>query len=255
MRDNGQAVLDADAQHNTVLSIHMYSVYAQASTITAYLDAFKAKGWPLVIGEFGWQFDSSQVDDQTVLAEAVKRNLGYLGWSWSGNTDPILDMVLSFDVNQKTTWYHRVFDGANGITATAKQATIFGTGPTSPSSPGSPSPSPSRSSSGPSPSTPTGKACSAAYAIAGQWQGGFQGDVKVTAGSSAISGWTVTWTYANGQTVANAWNATVTSNGSSVTAKNVGYNGSLAAGGTTSFGFLGSWTGTNPVPTLTCTAV
>jgi mannan endo-1,4-beta-mannosidase len=257
MRDNGQAVLDADAQHNTVLSIHMYAVYAQASTITAYLDAFKAKGWPLVIGEFGWQFDSGQVDDQTVLAEAVKRDLGYLGWSWSGNTDPILDMVLSFDVNQKTTWYHRVFDGPNGITATARQATIFGTGPASPSSPGSPSPSPSpsRSSSSPSPSASTGKACSAAYSIAGQWPGGFQGEVKVTAGSAAISGWTVTWTYANGQTVANAWSATVTSSGSSVTARNVGYNGSLAAGATTSFGFLGSWTGTNSVPTVTCAAV
>ncbi|GIE89721.1 mannan endo-1,4-beta-mannosidase [Actinoplanes regularis] len=253
MRDNAQTVLDADAQHNTILSIHMYSVYAQASTITAYLDAFKAKGWPLLIGEFGWQFDSSQVADQTVIAEAVSRGLGYLGWSWSGNTDPILDMVLSFDTNQKTTWYNRVFGGANGITATAKQATIFGTSTSSPTvspSQSSSSPSPSPSSSSPS----TGKTCTAAYSIAGQWPGGFQGEVKVTAGSSAISGWTVTWTYANGQTVANAWSATVTSSGSSVTARNVSYNGSVGAGASTSFGFLGSWTGTNSVPAVTCTA-
>jgi mannan endo-1,4-beta-mannosidase len=258
MLANGQAVLDADTQHNTILSIHMYAVYAQASTITSYLDTFKSKGWPLLIGEFGWQFASGEVDDQTVISEAVKRGLGYLGWSWSGNTDPVLDMVLSFDVNQKTTWYSRVFDGPNGIKATAKEATIFGgTNPSSPSpsspSPSSPSPS-SPSPSSPSPSQPTGKSCTAAYSISGQWPGGFQGDVKVTAGSSAISGWTVTWTYANGQTVANAWSATVTSSGSAVTAKNVGYNGNLAAKATTSFGFLGSWTGTNSVPTLTCTA-
>ncbi|WP_436533631.1 cellulase family glycosylhydrolase [Actinoplanes sp. HUAS TT8] len=255
MRDNGQAVLDADAQHNTVLSIHMYSVYAQAATITSYLDAFKAKGWPLIIGEFGWQFDSSQVDDQTVLSEAVKRDIGYIGWSWSGNTDPILDLVLSFDVNQKTTWYHRLFDGVNGITATSKQATIYGTGgTTSPSPSQSASTSPSSSPSA-SPSQPAGKACTASYAISGSWPGGFQGDVKVTAGSSAITGWTVTWTYANGQKVSNAWSATVTSSGSTVTAKNVSYNGSLGAGASTSFGFLGSWTGTNPVPALSCTAV
>ena len=88
----------------------------------------------------------------------------------------------------------------------------------------------------------------------GQWQGGFQGEVKVTAGR-AINGWTVTWTYANGQSVSNAWNATVTSTGSTVTGRNAGYNGKLAAGASTSFGFLGSWTGTNSAPAaVTCTA-
>ncbi|BCJ48281.1 hypothetical protein GCM10010168_26410 [Actinoplanes ianthinogenes] len=250
MLANGQTVLDADSQHNTILSIHMYSVYSQASTITSYLDTFKSKGWPLLIGEFGWQFASGEVDDQTVIAEAARRGLGYLGWSWSGNTDPVLDMVLNFDVNQKTTWYSRVFDGPNGIKATAREATVFGGTSTS-----SPSPSPSSPSpSSPSPSQPSGKTCTATYAIAGQWPGGFQGEVKVTAGGTAISGWTVTWTYANGQTVANAWSATVTSSGATVTAKNAGYNGSLVAKGTTSFGFLGSWTGTNSVPTPTCTA-
>ncbi|WIM92553.1 cellulase family glycosylhydrolase [Actinoplanes oblitus] len=251
MLANGQAVLDADTQHNTILSIHMYAVYNQASTITSYLDTFRSKGWPLLIGEFGWQFASGEVDDQTVISEAVKRGLGYLGWSWSGNTDPVLDMVLNFDVNQKTTWYSRVFDGPNGIKATAREATVFGG--TSTSSPASPSPS-SPSPSSPSPSQPTGKTCTATYAITGQWPGGFQGEVKVTAGSAPISGWTVTWTFANGQTVANAWSATVTSSGAAVTARNAGYNGSLAAKATTSFGFLGSWTGTNTAPIPTCTA-
>ncbi|WP_307801698.1 cellulose binding domain-containing protein [Microbispora triticiradicis] len=78
--------------------------------------------------------------------------------------------------------------------------------------------------------------------------------MTVKAGSGAISGWTVTWTYANGQTVTQSWNAAVTSSGSSVTAKNVSYNGGLGAGASTSFGFLGSWNGANPVPAVTCTA-
>jgi mannan endo-1,4-beta-mannosidase len=76
----------------------------------------------------------------------------------------------------------------------------------------------------------------------------------VTAGAAAVKGWTVTWTYANGQTVTQAWNATVTSSGATVTARNVSYNGGLAAGGTTTFGFLGAWTGTNAVPVPACTA-
>ncbi|MGI5238371.1 cellulase family glycosylhydrolase [Dactylosporangium sp. CA-139066] len=265
MRDTGQTVLDADTQHNTVLSIHMYAVYNTAQKVIDYLDAIQAKGWPLVIGEFGWQFSSSEVDHETILAQAQARGLGYIGWSWSGNTDPILDMATNFDPGQLTTWGQRIFNGTNGIKATSKEASVYSGVITSPSVSVSPSrsvsPSPSRSVS-PSPSRsasssppPAGRTCTAAYSIVGQWPGGFQGDVKVTAGSSAISGWTVTWTFANGQTITQSWNATVTSSGSAVTARNVSYNGGLGAGASTNFGFLGSWNATtNAMPTLSCTA-
>ena len=92
------------------------------------------------------------------------------------------------------------------------------------------------------------------YAITGQWPGGFQADVKVTAGPAAISAWTVTWTFANGQAVTQAWSATVTSSGAAVTARNVNYNGTVGAGQTVTFGFLGSWNGTNSAPAVSCTA-
>ncbi|MGI5154375.1 cellulase family glycosylhydrolase [Microbispora sp. CA-102843] len=268
MRDNAQTVLDADSRHNTVLSIHMYAVFNTAASIVDYLNRFQAKGWPLVIGEFGWQFNSGEVDHETILSEAQSRGLGWLAWSWSGNSDPILDMTVNFDPKQLTTWGTRIFNGANGIKATAKEASIYSGSSPSPSpsaSPSkSPSPSPSASpSKSPSPSpspspsaspSPKPGGCTASYSVVGQWPGGFQGEVKVTAGSSAIKGWTVTWTFANGQTVTNAWNATVTSSGSSVTARNESYNGSLGAGAATTFGFLGSWNGGNSVPTLSCTA-
>lgn len=107
----------------------------------------------------------------------------------------------------------------------------------------------------PPPTTrPPSAGCTATYAVTSQWTGGFQGEVRVTAGTSAISNWTVTWTFAGGQSVAQAWNATVTSQGSAVTARNVAYNGALGAGASTAFGFLGSSTGTPSTPTLTCTA-
>ena len=250
MRDNAQTVLNADAQHNTVLSIHMYDVFSTAASIADYLNLFQASGWPLVIGEFGWQRSASNVDHETVLSEAVSRGLGYLGWSWAGNNDPYLDMTVNFDPNQLTTWGQRIFNGANGIKATAKEATIYGGGtPTSPPVTTTPTTPPPTTTP-----PPSGRTCTAAYSIVGQWQGGFQGEVRVTAGTSAISGWTVTWTFASGQTVSQAWNATVTASGSSVTARNVSYNGSLAAGAATTFGFLGSWNGTNSVPALSCAA-
>ncbi|WP_372488323.1 CotH kinase family protein [Micromonospora hortensis] len=107
----------------------------------------------------------------------------------------------------------------------------------------------------PPPTTPPPAAgCTATYTVTSQWTGGFQGEVRVTAGTSAISNWTVTWTFTGGQSVAQAWNATVTSQGSTVTARNVAYNGALGVGASTAFGFLGSSTGAPSTPTLTCAA-
>ncbi|NUQ96776.1 MAG: alpha-galactosidase [Streptomyces sp.] len=97
-----------------------------------------------------------------------------------------------------------------------------------------------------------GGACSAAYSTTNSWSGGFQGQVTVTAGNAAVSGWTVKWTLDSGQTVTQVWNGTLTTSGSNVTVTNASYNGSLAAGGSTTFGFLAN--GTPSTPTLTCTS-
>jgi len=88
--------------------------------------------------------------------------------------------------------------------------------------------------------------------MSSQWQGGYQGNVTVTAGNAAIKSWTVTLTYPSAQTVQQAWSATVTASGNTVTAKNVSYNGAVNAGATTSFGFIGG--GTVATPTASCTA-
>ncbi|WP_250564405.1 cellulose binding domain-containing protein [Sphaerisporangium fuscum] len=102
----------------------------------------------------------------------------------------------------------------------------------------------------------TGNGCTATYKVTNSWQGGFQGDVTVkNTGSAPISGWTVKWSFANGQTVTQLWNGALTQSGADVTVKNVSYNGNLAAGGSTSFGFSGTWTTTNTDPAnVTCTA-
>ena len=77
----------------------------------------------------------------------------------------------------------------------------------------------------------------------------------MTAGTSAITGWAASWTFANGQAITQIWSAVATTSGATVTARNMSYNGSLGANGTTSFGFLGSWNNsTNAVPTVSCTA-
>jgi hypothetical protein len=103
------------------------------------------------------------------------------------------------------------------------------------------------------PSTPApGGACSASYRTVGSWQGGFQGEVTVTAGTSAINGWTVRWTLGGGQSITQLWSGTLTTSGASVTVRNASYNGAVPASGSTTFGFIAN--GTSSSPALTCTS-
>jgi len=101
--------------------------------------------------------------------------------------------------------------------------------------------------------------CQVTYSVTSQWPGGFGGSVAITNLGSAVNGWTLTWSFAAGQTVTQAWNATVTQSGSTVTATNVSYNASIPTNGSVSFGFNGSFTAGNPSPTtfalngVTCT--
>ncbi|MEU8382083.1 cellulose binding domain-containing protein [Streptosporangium sp. NPDC048865] len=103
---------------------------------------------------------------------------------------------------------------------------------------------------------PVGGGCTATYRVANSWPTGFQGEVTVrNAGTSAITGWTVRWSFPNGQTISQLWSGTHTQSGADVTVRNVNWNGALAAGTSTVFGFNSSWNGTNGVPaTVTCTA-
>ncbi|MEU5553256.1 cellulose binding domain-containing protein [Micromonospora sp. NPDC047793] len=92
--------------------------------------------------------------------------------------------------------------------------------------------------------------CRVDYRVTNQWSGGFGADVTVTNLGDPLTGWTVTWTWPAGQQVSQAWNATVSQSGTQVTARNVDYNATLGTNASTAFGFNGSWSGTNPAPTV-----
>ncbi|MDG4785321.1 family 43 glycosylhydrolase [Micromonospora sp. WMMD1102] len=132
------------------------------------------------------------------------------------------------------------------------QFNVRGT-PTAPPSPQPtattpPAPTPSASASTP----PAGGACTVAYRTTNSWAGGFQAEVTVTAGSAPVDGWTVRWTLGAGQSVGQVWNGTASTSGSTVTVRNTSYNGALAAGGSTTFGFIAG--GTPSAPSFSCTS-
>ncbi|WP_433317288.1 cellulase family glycosylhydrolase [Micromonospora sp. CA-269861] len=257
MRDNAASVFAADPARNTVFSVHMYGVFDTAAEISDYLGRFRSAGLPIVVGEFGFNHSDGNPDEDTILAYSQANGIGWLGWSWSGNGGGVeyLDLATNFNPASLTDWGQRLFNGANGIRQTAREASVFGgTPPPTTPPPTTPPPTTPPPTTPPPTTPPPVGGCTATYTVTNQWQGGFQGEVRVTAGARAITGWTTGWTFANGQRVTQSWNVALTSSGTTVTARNADYNGRLAAGASASFGFLGSWTGTNSLPVLSCTA-
>ena len=95
-------------------------------------------------------------------------------------------------------------------------------------------------------------ACSVVYTISPQNSGAFGGTVTINnTGTTAWTSWTLTWTFANGQTITSFWNGIETQSGANVTVASEIYNGHVAAGASTSgLGFNGTWNGaTNAIPT------
>ncbi|MEU4267202.1 glycoside hydrolase family 18 chitinase [Streptomyces sp. NPDC026092] len=87
-------------------------------------------------------------------------------------------------------------------------------------------------------------AATATYTKVQDWGTGFEGKWTVkNTGDTTLSSWQVEWDYPAGTAVTSAWDATVTSSGTHWTAKNVGWNGTLAPGASISFGFNGTGSG------------
>lgn len=98
--------------------------------------------------------------------------------------------------------------------------------------------------------------CTATYTRTADWSGGYNGQVTITAGSEPISSWTTTVTVSSPQRVSATWNTTATwDGGGDVMTARPSWNGSLAAGASTSFGFTVTKNGSDAAPAVgTCTA-
>jgi hypothetical protein len=105
-------------------------------------------------------------------------------------------------------------------------------------------------------SAPTGLACTATFKISSRWPGGYQADVTVAnTGARALSGWTVSWTFTNGETITQLWNGQDTASGAQHSVRNADYNGGLGVGATAAFGYTANVTGDDvPPPSAACAA-
>ncbi|MFJ2033991.1 cellulose binding domain-containing protein [Streptosporangium sp. NPDC087985] len=181
----------------------------------------------------------------------VALNAAIPGWAASKTTarSPVVvvDQWTGFSTASDT--YDGVHPNASGDQKMSNRwfpalTAMLGSGPTTPPTV-TPTPTPTV--------TPPAGGCTATYQTVNQWPDGFQAEVTVkNTGTSSRTSWTVSWNFANRQ-ISQSWNAAVTQTGSTVTAKNVEWNGSLAPGATATFGFLASGN-SSPSPTVSCTA-
>ncbi|WP_119730377.1 cellulase family glycosylhydrolase [Thermomonospora amylolytica] len=231
MRDNARTVFDADPARNTVFSVHMYGVFDTAAEVTAYLDAFDRAGLPLVVGEFGHNHSDGDPDENTIMAEAQARGVGYIGWSWSGNGGGVeyLDMVNGFNAAGLTPWGERIFNGPNGIRQTAREATVY-EGQQPPDDP------------------PPTSSCRVSYQV-NAWNSGFTASITITnTSTAAVNGWSLAFTLPAGQTITGGWNAAYRPSSGQVTATNAAWNAAIAPGGSVSIGFQATHTGDTSPP-------
>lgn len=200
---------------------------------------------PVMVGEFGTKLqDAADVQwlDALIAYLSPTASVGAHGfhwtfWSWnpnSGDTGGILNddwTTINQAKHAKLVPIQFALDGSTNPppTATPAQPTAI---------PGAPTATPQ----------PAG-ACTVAYTISNQWNTGFNANVTVTNTGASINGWTLTWAFTGNQAITNMWNAMPTQSGQSVSAASMSYNGNLAQGGSTSFGFQGSSSGTNAKPT------
>ena len=165
---------------------------------------------------------------------------------WDPATDAIDGVHQSDAGNQKMSdhWYPAltaILGGGSGTTTTTTTTTRPTTTTTRATT----------TTTRPTTTTGGGQAgCTAALTVSSAWNGGFVAAVRVTA-SAAISGWKVTLTLPSGTAVANAWNGVASGTTGTVTVTNASYNGALAAGQGTDFGFQG--TGSATGITASCT--
>jgi cellulase/cellobiase CelA1 len=99
----------------------------------------------------------------------------------------------------------------------------------------------------PTPKPVTG--CSVEYRVTHTWPGGFRTDLTLrNTGDTDVTGWTLQWKFANGQTVSEMWNATPKQSGQDISATAMPYNQAILRGESVLMGFTATGAGPNAVP-------
>ncbi len=152
------------------------------------------------------------------------------------------------------------FTDPNGPSATNAMYTFFinhpmpgaGTPTPTPTQTSTPTPTPTQTSTPTPTPTPVGTSCQIHYGVIALPPSNFQVGFTITnTGTTAITSWTLKFSFTNGQKVTLGWNGVFSQSGSAVTITNTPSNGFIAAGSSLTVppGFQATFNGSNPSPT------
>ncbi len=127
--DYGKQIFEADELRNTMFSIHMYgSAGGSKAKIKKNIDGALDKGLCLIIGEFGYNHSDGDVDEQYIMDYCTEKKVGYLGWSWKGNSGGVEYLDIAKDWKGSVLsedWGEILINGKNGIKETSELCSIF----------------------------------------------------------------------------------------------------------------------------------
>ena len=109
-----QELLDFDPEKNILFAIHFYGLWMTREKtkqswqfyVEDYLQQFKTKKIPVIVGEFGWTGapdNFTLYDPQKIITESNKHGIGWLFWAWNSNpNETYYDIVANYTLGYTT---------------------------------------------------------------------------------------------------------------------------------------------------------
>jgi endoglucanase len=250
LAEAGQYPVVLSSPGHVVYSAHDYGpdlfqqTWFNSSTTPASLDAVWNQNWgylytqdvaPVWVGEFGTDNTAADIESSTAGSQGqwFESLVGYLsanpwmGWTyWALNGEDSYDLLDSnYDPTPVSALKQSLLAGIEFPLPGAVNGTPPPTGTAAPVS------------------------CSAVYSLTNSWAGGFQAQIVLTnTGTSAISPWTLAFTFGGDQQIGSLWDAAYTQSGESVTVTAESYDATIAASGSVTIGFTGTYTSSDAAP-------
>lgn len=109
-------IYDSNTNKNVTFSIHMYGSWNSNSKIDSFLSTCKSKGIPIIIGEFGYNYNKGNnnlgctVDVAHLLSYCKQNKIGFLAWSWAGNDSDNAWLDITKSWGNYTWWGQYIKD-------------------------------------------------------------------------------------------------------------------------------------------------
>jgi mannan endo-1,4-beta-mannosidase len=109
-----QELLDFDPEKNILFAIHFYGLWMTKEKskqswqfyVEDYLQQFKTKKIPVIVGEFGWTGapdNFTLYDPKKIITESNKHGIGWLFWAWNSNpNETYYDIVANYTKGYST---------------------------------------------------------------------------------------------------------------------------------------------------------